>query len=135
MPRMLLKLLIRPGIFSQPTFVFQDHRLYVNEFNERTRRYTKFSNMEAHLKVRLKGSLKGIPPRFYSTTPLRQLGGYTQPSRITCWQVKLSYIKPFFLEFVHREASKGVALSSLANKYQIPERRLLPLGIAIMIYP
>ena len=114
----------------QPTyFVFQDHRLYVNEFNERTRRYTRFSNMEAHLESEIERIAERHPTKvllYHTPEAIRRI--YATIKDHFAGRLNYHISKPFFLEFVHREASKGVALSSLANKYQIPREEIIAIG-------
>ena len=47
--------------FSPTVLVFADNKLYVNEINERTDRYTRISSMEANLRSDLQSiALKGL---------------------------------------------------------------------------
>lgn len=115
--------------FSPTVLVFADNKLYVNEINERTDRYTRISSMEANLRSDLQSiALKGATKILFYNEPekVRKM----EKKIMESLKGKLNYhiSKPFFLEVINSNTSKGIALEALAKNIGISSHEVIAIG-------
>jgi hypothetical protein len=115
--------------YSPTILVFNDNKLYVNELNERTQRYSKLSNMSAYLEKDLKKITKNGPTKvllYHEPDQVKRIY-YEIKDRLE-GKVNFHISKPFFLEFIHKEVSKGNALAALAKNMGIDPKEVIAIG-------
>lgn len=115
--------------FKPTIFVFHENKLYVNEINTNTERYSKFSNIPAHLekdigKITAKGPTKVL--LYHEPEQIQRIYASVKDSLESKLNFHIS--KPFFLEFIHKEVSKGNAIASLVKSMGITRKEVIAIG-------
>ncbi|WP_461206680.1 Cof-type HAD-IIB family hydrolase [Clostridium sp. DL1XJH146] len=115
--------------FNTTMIVWADNKLYVNKLNERVNDYEKLSNVKPILiqneeEIIQKGITKIIwyddveKMDNYQSFLRDELGG----------KVNFCTSKPFFLEFFHKEVSKGIAVKKLGEHLGIKKEEMIAIG-------
>lgn len=115
--------------FSPTILVFKDNKLYVNELNDRIERYSKLSNMTAYLENNLYNITKDGPTKvllYHDPDQVKRI--YYKIKDKLEGKVNFHISKPFFLEFIHKEVSKGNALAALAKNMGIAQEEVIAIG-------
>lgn len=128
-PEYGLNILELTSEYKPTVLVFMDNKLYVNELNERTERYTRLSTMVANLKRDINSVVMEGPTKILL---------YNEPEKVKKMEkrirdnmdgrVNFHISKPFFLEFINRSVSKGNALGAIAEGMGISSDEVIAIG-------
>ena len=115
--------------FSPTIFVFYDNNLYVNEINQYTERYSTFSNMPAYLEKDLSKIINKGPTKvllYHQPEIIKKI--FNEIKDPLGGKLNFHISKPFFLEFIDKEVSKGNALATLAKNMGIIPEEVIAIG-------
>lgn len=110
-------------------FVWADNKLYANDINERTKKYSELANIEPVFVENLED---------ITTTGVSKVLWYDEVDRINDYLGKVgSFIsedinyhtsKPMFLEFVDKNASKAIAMEKIGEYFKISKDEMIAIG-------
>lgn len=122
--------IIKEGKKNNATIlVFHDNKLYVNELNERTKNYHKTSTMLPHLEEDLESIAKMGATKILLYHEPEEIKKIQQDMKENFkGKVNFHISKPYFLEFVHQDVSKGDALAALAQSMGISSQGVIAIG-------
>lgn len=124
------KKILEMGKKYDPTILaFHNHQLYSNKLNQHTDNYYKVTGMVAKLvenfdEIIKKGATKIL--LIHKPEIVQEI----QREMNENLEANVNYFvsKPHFLEFVHRDVSKGNALDFMSKTFHIPSQEIIAIG-------
>ncbi len=117
--------------FKTTMILWSDNKLYVNELNEKVSYYEKLSNVKSIL-IHKENKEEII------TNGITKIIWYDDVEKIADYQsflkdelsgkVNFCTSRPFFLEFFHKEVSKGIAVKKLGEHLGIKKEEMIAVG-------
>ncbi|ADN02880.1 Cof-like hydrolase [Spirochaeta thermophila DSM 6192] len=116
----------RHGLFAQ---TYDEEYFYVPSEDDRAERYARNVGIPYRVVGPLSRFLSFDPPKvLLHDDPIRLEEHYPEALRLFGDRLSLFFSKPQYLEVVHPEVDKGMALAWVAERYGVPRARVVAMG-------
>lgn len=115
--------------YNTTIVVWLDNILYTNKINERVKDYEKISNVNAKVPNDMFSVIKNGVTKILWSDEVPVINDYlSHVGRFLPEDINFHTSRPYFLEFVDKNASKGIALNKLRIYYGIKQEEIVAIG-------
>lgn len=117
------------GSLDVTVVVWNNNKLYVNVQNEKTRFYSSISGVTPVLCKDIKEAIKDGATKVLWYDNIEKINQYKdQIEKYFSENITYHTSRPYFLEFVDRNASKAIAMEKLGEYYDIDSKQMIAVG-------
>lgn len=115
--------------YDATVIVWAKNQLFVSRMDERVKSYCSMSKVVPILVEDIQSIVKDGASKVLWYDEIENINRFeAMVGSIVGENVNFHTSKPIFLEFVHREASKGIALQKIAEHYGIEREQIIAIG-------
>ena len=110
-------------------FVWTDNKLYSNDINERTKKYSELANIEPVFVKNLTEITGNGVSKVLWYDEIENINSFLgQAGEYISDEINYHTSKPMFLEFVDKNASKAIAMEKIGEHYKITRDEMIAIG-------
>jgi Cof subfamily protein (haloacid dehalogenase superfamily) len=115
--------------YGTTILVWADNRLFANELNERTRKYTEITSVTPNLVKDLTDVTANGVTKLLWYDEIETINRYSiEVLPFLSKNVNIHTSRPMFLEFVDIKASKAIAMAKIGQHYNIKQSEMIAVG-------